>query len=238
MARAVRRAAVRLAAETVARERLQTDLAASRADLLSSVEGTQARIGRELHDGVGSHLTGLSFFARGLVRRIERGEPVAASEMEDAAAMVDDVLEQVRRLSRGLTPSEMEPGGLVSALADLAAAASHASGLRVTSTRLDEPRGLSAEQEMHVFRIAQEAVANALKHAQASGVAVSLRNDPGAVVLTVRDDGIGFSESLRTHAGVGLRTMQHRAVLAGGRMDVGDGEGRGTVVRVTVATGL
>ena len=226
MARAFRRGATRLVAEREARERLQ-------ADLLASVEATQVGIGRELHDSVGSHLTGLSMVARGLVRRIERGAPVERSEAVDVADMVDEALRQVRRLSRGLTPSEMEPGGLPSALADLADSAERMSEADVSFRAVGDPSALPSEVEGHLYRFAQEAVANALKHGRPGQITVALESDGGHVTLTVEDDGVGIDVTAETE-GVGLRTMRHRADLVGGALTVGSVETGGTRLRLTV----
>jgi signal transduction histidine kinase len=228
MARTVRQAALRLATEAVRRQRLQ-------ADLLASVETTQAFIGRDLHDGVGSHLTGLSFYVRALVRRLERGEPVAAEEMAEAAAMVDEGIRQVRHLAHGLTPSEMEPGGLPSALADLAAATTQATGVAV-AFRADAPLPrLRVEAERHLYRIAQEAVTNAIKHAQPRRIEIDLAAEGDALVLSVEDDGIGLVPGPNRTKTVGLRSMRHRADLADGTLDISPGIERGTTVRVVVA---
>ncbi|MDT0631928.1 sensor histidine kinase [Rubrivirga litoralis] len=229
LARAVRRAAVRLAVGVAERQRLE-------ADLLASVEATQALVGRELHDGVGSHLTGLALYARGLVRRLERGEPVEVAEMADAAGMADDAVGQVRRLSRGLTLSVMEPGELASALADLARTATKASGVTVTFRADADLAPLAAQAERHLYRIAQEAVTNALRHAAPGRVEVDLSVEGAAVVLSVEDDGAGLVDGARRE-GAGLRTMAHRARLAGGAFEVGPGIERGTAVRAVVPAG-
>ncbi|GAB5535101.1 MAG: hypothetical protein Rubg2KO_13500 [Rubricoccaceae bacterium] len=230
LARAVRASAQRWVNETQTSAQLQ-------ADLLDSVEATQARIGRELHDGVGSHLTGLSFYVHGLVRRLERGDGIEVTEMRDAAEMVDSSVQQVRRLGRGLSSSEIEPGGLASALADVAAAAAHASSVEVAFRADDDLPPLTPNAETHLYRIAQEAVSNALRHGQPTRVKVSLEAmsrepDSCSMVLTVSDDGRGMVTS--DGAGVGLRTMRHRAGLAGGTLEVDSLDGEGTVVRVVL----
>lgn len=226
LARAVRASAQRWVRETQTSVQLQ-------ADLLDSVEATQARIGRELHDGVGSHLTGLSFYTRGLVRRLERGDAIQIAEMTEAAEMVDSSVQQVRRLARGLSPSEIESGGLASALADVAAAAAHATGIAVAFRADDDLPPLAPEAETHLHRIAQEAVSNALRHGQPTRVEVALESDSRGVVLTVADDGRGIAAS--GGPGVGLRTMGHRAGLAGGTLTVDDRDGGGTVLRVVLS---
>ena len=225
VARAFRRAAVRLVGEARARERLQ-------ADLLASVEATQVRIGRELHDSVGSHLTGLSMYARGLVRRVERGGSVERTEAADVADMIDEALRQVRRLSRGLTPSEMEPGGLPSALAALAADTERATGTVVTFRAAGDAPALPAETEGHLYRIAQEAVANALKHGHPNRIAIALDWTDERVELVVEDDGPGVGPN-GLPEGVGLRTMRHRADLFGGTFDIRSVRTGGLRVRVT-----
>jgi len=225
LARAVGAAAQRMVHETQTSAQLQ-------ADLLDSVEATQAQIGRELHDGVGSHLTGLSFYTHGLVRRLERGDAIEVAEMTDAAEMVDSSVQQVRRLARGLSPSEIESGGLASALADVAAAAAHATGIEVTVCANQDLPSLTPDAEMHLHRIAQEAVSNALRHGQPTRVEVSLEADARGVVLMVSDDGRGIATS--RGPGVGLRTMRHRAGLASGTLEVEPRDGGGTVVRVVL----
>ena len=224
---AVRRAALRLGAESAERQRLQQDL-------LASVEATQTDIGRLLHDGVGSHLTGLSFYARGLVRRLERGEPIAHEEMTEAAEMVDEAVRQVRRLSRGLTTSEIEPGELPSALADLVGNATHATGVPVTLHVDDGFPTLARHVESNLYRIAQEAVTNALKHGAPAHVWVSLGASDGEAVLMVEDDGSGLPTTSADLEGVGMRSMRHRAEFAGGAFSVGAGAEGGTAVRVRV----
>lgn len=150
--------------------------------------------------------------------------------MTDAAEMADSSLRQVRRLARGLSPSEIESGGLASALADVAAAAAHATGVEVTFHADDDLPPLRPDAETHLHRIAQEAVSNALRHGQPTRVEVSLETDSRGVVLAVSDDGRGSAAS--GGPGVGLRTMGHRAGLAGGTLEVEPRDGGGTVVRV------
>lgn len=225
LARAVRAAAQRMVDESETRAQLQNDL-------LDSVESTQARIGRELHDGVGSHLTGLSFYTRGLVRRLERGDAIEVAEMTDVAEMVDSSVQQVRRLARGVSPSEIESGGLPSALADVAAAAAHASGVEVIVRADRTLPALMPDAETHLYRIAQEAVSNALRHGRPTRVEVALKSEARGVLLTVSDDGCGMATS--QGPGVGLRTMRHRAELAGGQLEVDSPGGGGTIIRVVL----
>lgn len=224
---AVRRAALTLAQESTARQHLQ-------ADLLDSVEATQALVGRELHDGVGSHLTGLSLYTRGLGGRIGRGGTVTADEMGEVSDLVDDALQQVRQLSRGLMPSELTGGSLPSALADLADVAARTSGKTVVFHGRDARPDLAPGAELHLFRIAQEALTNALRHGDAGRVGITLATDADGVQLTVDDDGRGLPPGSKATEGVGLRTMRHRAKLAGGAVDVLPGVSRGVCVRVTV----
>ncbi len=225
VAKAIRLAMTRLVAEVEAREHLQ-------ADLLTSVEATQVRIGRELHDSVGSHLTGTAMFAKGLVRRAERGATVEAPELSEVAGMVGEALRQVRQLARGLTPSEMEPGGLPSALATLAAHADRAAPPSVSFHAEGDTAGLGPEVEGHLYRIAQEALANALRHGHPSRIAISLVVTPAVASLVVEDDGTGFPAA--GHAdGVGLRTMRHRADLVGGSLGIGIGDAGGVRIHAT-----
>ncbi len=228
MAQAFRRGAARLVAEREAREQLQ-------ADLLASVEATQVGIGHELHDSVGSHLTGLSMLARGLVRRVERGGAVERAEAADVADLVDEALRQVRRLSRGLMASEIEPGGLRPALAALVADADRVATASVTFQSEGDGALLAPDSERHLYRIAQEAITNALRHGRPRRVEVTLGIEGPGATLTIADDGDGISME-GPEAGGGLRTMRHRADLVAGDLEVGPGPSGGTRVRVTVPT--
>ncbi len=223
MAQAVRKQALRLVRVVEEREQLQRDV-------LSATEREQARIGRDLHDSVGAHLTGVSFYTRGLLRGVEQDQAPTADELRMLAELVEGGVAQVRSISRGLTPSELGETGLAAALEELAASSEAVSGVRCTFDLSGTPTALDASTREHLYRIAQESLTNALKHAAPTLVALDLAYESDGLVLTVRDDGPGCQEGAT--AGSGMRTMRQRAQLIGAQVEVT--QDSGCVVRCTL----
>ena len=170
-----------------------------------------------------------------MARRVERGGSVERAEAADVADLVDEALRQVRRLSRGLMASEIEPGGLRPALAALVADADRVATASVTFQSEGDGALLAPDSERHLYRIAQEAITNALRHGRPRRVEVTLGIEGPGATLTIADDGDGISME-GPEAGGGLRTMRHRADLVAGDLEVGPGPSGGTRVRVTVPT--
>jgi PAS domain S-box-containing protein len=219
-------------------------------EILEAGAAEQRRIGRELHDGLCQQLTALSFAAELLARKLTRaGGPAAAAELLPTVRTIADELDramtETRSLARGLNPVDIRAGGLSSALADLAERASATFGVHCRFR--PPPRGAPGAEiddngtATHLFRIAQEAVANAVRHGKAAHVDISLAAaPPGTLTLTIADDGAGFSAAglPREHPGIGLRTMEYRARVIGGTLHVGPGpHGTGTAVSCVIQSG-
>ena len=212
-----------------------------RRELERSVLGVQAReqerMAQELHDGLGQVLTGSAFMIEGVRAELEAlGLGDVAERLGRVVAHVRDGHRQARAIARGLFPVDIGPDGLPAALERLAADASEAYGADV-SFSADVPVVVaSREHAGHLYRIAQEAVANAVRHGRAARVDLSLAragDGDGAVELSVRDDGSAIpADALTGTAGLGLRTMRYRAREVGGRLDVRPLERGGTVVAV------
>ena len=169
---------------------------------------------------------------RGLARRLSKGESIEQREMEDVAQMVEAGVEQARLLSHGLNPAPLENGGLAGALHELATGTQTATGIPCTFTERGTAPRLGQEAATHLYRIAQEAVNNAAKHARPGHIALALISQDGHLVLTVEDDGTGLPAE-QTSDGLGLRSMRQRARLIGAELSVEDAPG-GTVVRATL----
>jgi PAS domain S-box-containing protein len=193
----------------------------------------QRRIGQELHDSVGQELTGLGLMADALAQRL----PETAAEKPIAARLVaglDRVHQQVRVLSRGLVPVQVEAEGLRAALSDLAVRTTEQSGIPVTfdySARVEVRNHTTA---MQLFRITQEAVSNALRHGQPRRVHLALHAADEGLRLSVQDDGMGMQSPLEESEGMGLGIMRYRAGLIGGVLRITPAEGGGTVVTCTL----
>jgi len=202
-------------------------------EVLASAAREQRRIGQELHDSVGQELTGLGLMAQSLVQRL----PEVSAEKPIALRLIaglDSVYQQVRELSRGLIPVHVESRGLSAALDDLAARTAAASGISVTAECpewVELPDHATATQ---LFRIAQEAVSNALRHGRPRHVRLTLLTEPDGLRLRIKDDGIGMQPGPDQGDGLGLRIMQYRAGLIGGVFQIGPSQGGGTVVSCTL----
>ncbi len=191
----------------------------------------QQRIGRELHDGLGQQLTGLGLLARSLVQRLTAAPKREQEMAEQLASGLEQALVEIRTLAHGLIPVQMDAHGLVSALEELAARAAKQSGIAI-ELRHEHPILISDnETATHVYRIVQEAINNAIKHAQARKILLILEADEDQAIIEVRDDGKGLPGDAHRKAGLGLRTMFHRCQLFGGSLDVSTHDAGGTRVR-------
>jgi PAS domain S-box-containing protein len=203
--------------------------------IIEASTAEQERIGRDIHDGLGQTLTGLSILAKVEELRLRQaGEQQAADAVGMLQQHIRAALDQARAMARGLRPVEVAPDGLAYALANLAEQVTRTGG--VDCRYLGLPH-LAVEDEvvaMHLFRIAQEATQNALKHAQATRIVFDLRREPEGLSLTVRDDGRGMDPDVEHGDGMGLKIMRYRANILGGHLTIGADPYRGTLVRCVV----
>ena len=193
----------------------------------------QARIARELHDGVAQQLAGLTMLCETLRRQVaEGGDP---SESADAIAeAVRGAAADLRAVAHGLMPLDPRRGGLTDGLRRLAKSTTE---LTPAACRFDTPDGLTVADPAvahHLYRIAQEAVGNAVRHGRAKTVTVRLADDgTDRALLTVTDDGRGFDPAAVAadpEGGMGLTAMRYRAKAVGGRLTFEPAEGGGTRV--------
>jgi len=209
--------------------RLESERRDSARRALAAQEGERARIARELHDEIGQALTAVVLQ---LQRAAQHTQPPARGEVEEAREAVRESLEEVREIARRLRPEALDDLGLGSALAALTLDVSRRTGLRID--RRIEPglRELAPEEELVVYRVAQEGLTNVARHADAQHARVTLEGRDGRVSLEVRDDGRGFDPG--NAAGAGLRGMRERALLVGAELAVDSRLGGGTAVRLTL----
>ncbi|MCC6538750.1 MAG: PAS domain S-box protein [Bryobacterales bacterium] len=218
------------------RKRDQERLQALTAQLLSVQEDERRRIARELHDDVTQKLAmlGIEF---GLIHR-DVSEANAAEEKR-LGALHEQILqlsEDVRQLSHQLHPSVLEHSGLGPALEAYCRDMAKQTGLQISVATRDLPRALPQPVSIGLYRIAQEAVRNVAKHAQARSAAVTLTGSAGAVRLAVIDDGRGYdADAPESHHGLGFVSMQERTRLIDGRLTIESEPGEGTRVVVEVA---
>jgi len=201
-------------------------------EVIKAGTAEQERIGRDIHDGVSQQLTGIIMLARSLAQRFEReGHGDNSRAMANLTEHLDDTLKEARVLAQGLAPVQIAPDGLGEALAKLAAHVSATAGVDCRYQGSGEVRIEPGDTAIHLYRIAQEAAQNAVKHAEPKHIELSLRRLDGHLLLTIRDDGIGIGEARDGEAGLGLHTMSYRADVIGGRLSVGPADGGGTLVR-------
>ena len=210
---------LRLRAE---RERLE-------AEVVKSVQLEQERIGRDLHDGLCQMLVGAKYRA-GILQWISRSQfPEVKQQASALEEILNQTMVQARALSRSLNPARITSANLVPALHGLAGSVDGAHGTRC-SCQFPKPVKIPNSQVAdQLYRIAQEAVQNALKHAGAKHIAITLTRRDGRVLLGVQDDGVGIALR-RKRSGTGLRNMETRARLIGGRLEVARRERGGTAV--------
>jgi PAS domain S-box-containing protein len=205
-------------------------------EVLEIVAREQRRIGQELHDTVGQEVTGLGMLADALTQKLDaqsNGQTKLATKIRDGLQRVHG---QIRSLARGLVPVQVDAEGLRAALADLAARTNEQPGLTCAFSCPREVLIGDPATATHLFRIAQEAVANALRHGRAQNIDVALLREETAWTLRIVDDGVGFPDNLDRNAGLGIRIMRFRADLIGATLTIGPGEARrGTVVTCSLA---
>ena len=197
-------------------ERLESERRDSALRALAAQESERRRIALELHDEVGQALTAAML-------RLDRVDVEAAKEGLRTA------LEEVRDIARRLRPEALDDLGLRNALRALVASVARDARIDITPEIEADLPPLSPEQELVVYRVAQEALTNAVRHADAGALRFSLRRGRGAVLLKVEDDGRGFDPALVPGAS-GIRGMRERALLVRARLEVDSSPGRGTAV--------
>lgn len=187
-------------------------------EVLRISDREQRRIGQDLHDGLGQQLAGLWCAAEALRKNLAaRSSPEAAAAAKISCSL-HDLLDQTRGLARGLHPVPTGPDGLMCALRDLAASVSALAGI---SCRFNCSRPVmvkSNSDATHLYRIAQEAVANALKHGRARKIDITLSLQAKQFVLSVRNNGAALPAAPRGR--LGWSTMNYRADLVGGRIQM------------------
>jgi signal transduction histidine kinase len=190
----------------------------------------QRRIAQDLHDGLGQHLTGIAFMSKVLEEKLADKSLPEAAEAAKIVKMVNQAIENTRQLARGLHPVAAEPLGLMSALRKWANEVEELFHIRCTF-RCSKPLAIrDSNLATHLYRIAQEAVHNAIRHGKSRNIEVGLSRKNETGTLTIRDDGEGFQKQEAAQPGVGLSIMNYRADMIGGSLKVLPNEDRGITV--------
>ncbi|MFG2881756.1 sensor histidine kinase [Streptomyces sp. NPDC048297] len=208
-------------------ERLEQERATSSARVLLAQETERRRIAQELHDEVGQTMTAILL---GLKRAADDAPAPLREQLLEVQEITRESLDEVRRLVRRLRPGVLDDLGLVSALTSLTHGFATHTGLRVTRHFDADLPALAPETELVLYRVAQESLTNAARHADADNVVVALRRADDSVVLEVTDDGCGIKAACE---GAGIRGMRERALLISGILEITPAPRTGTRVQLT-----
>ena len=192
----------------------------------------RARLARDLHDAVSQKLFSVRAKARAAALLVARDPARATAEIDSVAALAGEAHAELRAVIDGLAPPDLAASGLVGSVRSYAVLVGRSYGVPVRVVA-DELPALDEQRETVVYRVAQEAITNALRHSGSTDVTVRLAARPRGVVLEVRDRGSGFDPD-HTSGGLGLDSMRERAASVGGTLAITSTEGNGTSVRLTV----
>ncbi|MEO8352559.1 MAG: PAS domain S-box protein [Chthoniobacteraceae bacterium] len=205
--------------------------------VLEISEHERRTFGRDVHDSLCQSLTGAAYLAEHLWRQMRELSSEAAAQANEIAGVIRQCAEEARTLARGLCPVTMGENGLVTALHELTAEVARRSSVECLLEFDDHQAFDDSEVATNLYRIAQEAVTNAIKHGRPKSILIQLANANGSTTLRVRDDGKGIRKRSK-QSGMGLHTMQYRATIIGGTLDVRPARPRGTVVTCSLPTKL
>lgn len=229
-------------AATAVRNRQEADAARIQAleerrqleeDLVAVSEHEQQRIGQDLHDGLCQQLAAIGLAARSLADDLQHEQNASAKDAELIQQSIQQAVEEARGLARGIFPVHVDSHGLAVALAELARSTSRLTGVVIDVVENGDVQISPPEAAMHLYRIAQEAVANAVRHGGAQYIHIKVEGAAQVITLTVSDDGKGFPAA-RKDGGMGLRTMRYRAQVMGATLSFSPTSKDGAWVRCEV----
>ncbi|MFN7140090.1 MAG: sensor histidine kinase, partial [Limisphaerales bacterium] len=197
-------------------------------------EREQRRLGQDLHDGLGQSLTGINFLAKVLQQKLSAKNIDEAKDAANISSLINQALQHCRELARGLCPVALEDNDLHAALQQLSDNVENIFGV---SCPVIFDSHINIEENpvaVHLYRIAQEATTNAIKHGRAKNVHISLVQTKKGMILRVKDDGCGMPKDALKQKGMGLRVMQHRARMINANLEIESVKPCGTLVVCSV----
>jgi two-component system sensor histidine kinase UhpB len=211
-------------------DRLEQERRGSVRRALAAQEDERSRIARELHDELGQELTAVAMQSE---RAAQSAPANGQATLEEIAEAIRQSIDHVRRIARRLRPEALDDLGLVNALISLCRRIGQQSGVRIEPDLANKVPSTSPETEVVIYRVAQESLTNAVRHAQASKITLSLATVDDHITLLVRDDGRGIDAALSGDT-AGVSGMRERAMLIGARLDIRSQRGAGTEVQLDV----
>lgn len=210
-----------------------TELRSLEKELLEIADRQQIRIGHELHDGIGQELTGIALLTQNLRQRLAGVNEPESAEAARIAGLVNRALEQTRKLARGFSPVDLGPEGLETALREMATKVQASLGRPCTVILRGTPQIQDDSVSLHLYRIAQEAVNNAVRHAKPKQIRIEVDTMPTVTTLSVHDDGVGLptapgkSDKIK---GMGISVMRYRSRMIGADLEIRSGKGGTSVI--------
>ena len=198
--------------------------------VIRAQEEERARIAQDLHDEVNQALTAILLRLQAAALDVPPG---LRSELKEIQTLATQAMEELLTLARTLRPTALDDHGLVPALASQVANFGERTGIRTTFHRHGDTPELSDEEQLVLYRVAQESLSNVVQHSGASAVRVEL-SSVGRTTLRVRDDGCGFAPKTKSGGRLGVSGMRERALLVGGRLNVFSAPGEGTTIELTM----
>ena len=209
-------------------ERLQLE---QRIQQVSTTE--RHRIGRDLHDDLGQHLTGIAFLSKALAQKLAMKSSTEATDAETLLTLVNEAILKTNVMARGLCPMDTGADNFISGLIMLASKTEMIYGISCNCSVDSSIRIHDNNQAMQLYYISKEAIHNAIKHGEAKNIAISMTARDGEISLTIKDDGVGFQNKLSPNKGLGLDTMNYRAGMMNAWLSINRDSSGGTVVRCT-----
>ena len=219
----IRQATASLRQEMKMRERLEKDVT-------EATERESERIGHELHDSLGQHLTATSLALQVLRGKLAMESSSRSKDVDQAVELVEQGIDLTRKIAKGLFPLELEGEGLAAALLELSRVTTQNHRVACELKCDSSVRLFDSTIATHLYRIAQEAVMNAIKHGHVSRIVIELSCGERSLTLSIKDDGIGLPSPLPENRGIGLRIMASRAGMIGGTLTVANHAGGGGIV--------
>jgi len=199
-------------------------------ELLEITDHERRRIGLNLHDDLGQKLTGIALMSKGLQVQLARRRSEGAAEAARIHALIQETMNQTREFSHDLVTLDLQEKDLASALEGMVSHVKRTFNISCRFQSETKVPALEANSVSQLYKITQEAVTNAIKHAGARNVEIHLSNGGSHLLLSIRNDGAPFPSVVKAKAGLGLRIMSYRAHLIGASLEIKPGEREGAVV--------
>lgn len=209
----------------------EKEMARLERQIIAVSEEERSNIGRDLHDNLGSHLTGVELLSKVLQQKLEQDDPEKATQLATIRDLIRDAIEKTRRLAQGLYPAHVIEHGLEAAIEELVNEAENLFRVQCTYSFEGDREWVDNTVATHVYYIIREAVFNAARHGRPDNIGIFMRTDPHNFSVRIVDDGSGFDEH-STRKGLGCHTMQYRAKAIGADLTISSELNGGTIVSI------